>query len=59
MWMYSSSPAPTSARVCFTADGSRSKSVNHSEPVGASPGRLCTVWRIHSPSGSDGWQALM
>ena len=59
MWMYSSSPAPTSASVSFTADGSPSKSVNHSEPCGASPGRLCTVWRIQSPSGSVGWQALM
>ncbi len=33
MWMYSSSPAPTSASVSFTADGgSPSKSVNHSDP---------------------------
>ena len=27
-------------------------------PVGAAPGRLCTVYLIHAPSGSDGWQSF-
>ena len=53
--------APGSGIVVFAARGPpapASKSVNQTEPVGSSPGGLCTVYRIHTPSGSDGWQAL-
>ena len=48
-----------SGSVSFAARGpSGLNSVNHSEPVGAAPGRLCTVYRIQAPSGSDGMAQL-
>ena len=57
----SQSPPPASGpgTVSFAARGpSGENSANHSDPVGAAPGRLCTVYLIHAPSGSEGWQSF-
>src|SRR4051794_25225530 len=57
----SPSPLPGSGSVILVAYGpsaAPSKNVNHTEPVGSAPGSLWTVYLIHTPSGSPGWQSF-
>src|SRR4051812_12401536 len=55
----SPSSLPGSGSVILVAYGPSPapwKNVNHTEPDGEAPGRLWTVYRIHTPRGSSGWQ---
>ena len=54
----SSSDAGKVALVARGPGASASKSVNHSDAVASSPGRLCTVWRIQTPAPPPGRVAL-
>ena len=55
----SAPPLSGAGTVTLAARGpSGRNSVNHSEPFGAAPGRLWTVYRIQAPSRSDGWQSF-